>query len=209
MNPRDLPIRGITIGPTGSTGCTRPAEKPHRSMFPQPPTVFVQVFILHGLAPASCACHVRGLERTATNTNFHEVATHKARPPTPQTLRGLPSMLLPNSGQVRAPLRGQARGVGHPKRQICPKWAALNLDRKADPSLVHRADSLVMTTFLDRARARRFGLSESVAVETENSCYRIRTKGEWDVGRFRRAKFLTRINTAAPPTRPTRLAVSS
>ncbi len=35
--------------------------------------------------------------------------------------------------------------------------------------------------------------------EMENFCHRVRTKGNWDVGRFGRVKFLARINHAAPP----------
>ena len=36
-----------------------------------------------------------------------------------------------------------------------------------------------------------FGSSESVMAETENSCHRVRTKGNWDVGRFGRVKFFS------------------
>jgi hypothetical protein len=44
---------------------------------------------------------------------------------------------------------------------------------------------------------------------TENSCHRVRIKGNWDVGRFGRVIFFARINTAAPPAyaRLTRPAV--
>ena len=88
----------------------------------------MQVFILRGLAPAV----LRVPKPVGCYENkSHKAATHKAKPPTPQ------------------------KGWGTRKRKS-PKWAALNFDRKADPSLVRRADSLVMTTF--------FGSSESVTL---------------------------------------------
>jgi hypothetical protein len=86
----------------------------------------VQVFILHGLAP-----NVLLVSQIRYEKKSHKAATYEAKPPTPQ------------------------KGWGTRKRKS-PKWAALNFDRKADPSLVRRADSLVMTTF--------FGSSESVTL---------------------------------------------
>jgi hypothetical protein len=153
MNPRDLTIRGIT---PGSTGSDRPHDplKNHVAACPPPPYYFCASVHTAWLSTNDLAGPIAGPPKSDRYKNEpQEAAIHKARPPTPQTLRGLPSMLLRNSGQVRAPLRGKQEGWGTRKGKSPPKWAALNLDRKADPSFVRRADSLVMTTFLDRAGA--------------------------------------------------------
>ena len=99
----------------------------------------------------------------------------------------------------RASQGKQGKSVGHPKRQISPKIGGAEFRAKADPSLVRRADSLVMRNII-------FGSSESVAAETENSCHVIRSNGSWDVGRFGRVIFFARINNAAPPAHARQLA---
>jgi hypothetical protein len=102
------------------------AEKPPRSMSPTT-AIFVQVFILHGLARQRLAGVVNPLrKRISRSRDPQSKATHPSDP------SWAPFVELPS--QLRTPLRGHARGVGHPKRQLSPKWAALNLDRSRSVS---------------------------------------------------------------------------
>jgi hypothetical protein len=63
---------------------------------------------------------------------------------------------------------------------------------KADPSLVRRMSGLARDDNV-------FGSSESAMAEEENSCHLVRTKGNWDVGRFGRLIFFAKTSKAAPP----------
>ncbi len=89
------------------------------------------------------------------------------------------------------------------------KWAALNFERpfagflRGSGRAGQERRSLSRPPVGELTRDDNiifiFGSSESVGVKGENFCHRVRTKGNWDVGRFGRVFFLARINSTAPP----------
>ena len=71
---------------------------------------------------------------------------------TPQTLRGLLRCSFATQDKSGPPYGGMQRG-GAPEKANLPQMGSIEFRPKAGPSLVRRADSLGMTTFLGRARA--------------------------------------------------------